>query len=323
MSYPVGLLLGGHVKKIFKALLQLCTLALLCFGLVKGYEFYKENKANRQLAKKATVTKEKPFVVIIPSYNNSLYCEKNLHSVLTQNYKNFRIIYIDDASKDDTLTKVTEFIADSPLKDKVRLVHNQVNQGSLSNLYSAIHSCDDEEIVVTVDGDDFLAHENVLSKLNKIYSLSPTWVTYGNFLDYPSYKQKPVSCKPFPKSVIFNNSFRKHEWVSSHLKTFYAGLFKQIRKEDLCYKGSFMPMGGDLALMMPMLEMSGKHTRFISEIMYLYNRSNPLSDHIINLPLQSECANYVRGLPKYKKLKALPFETMVSAQPVKLDQEPL
>lgn len=303
--------------KIFKTLLQLCTLAILAFGFMKGYEFYKENKAQRQLAKKAVVSKEKPFVIIIPSYNNSAFCEKNLYSVLTQNYSNFRIIYIDDASKDDTHDRVRQIIADSSYKDKVQLIHNEENRGSLANIYNAVHTCKDEEIVVIVDGDDFLAHENVLVKLNKVYTLSPIWMTYGNYLDYPSYKQKPVCCKPLPKSVVFNNSYRKHEWVSSHLRTFYAGLFKQIRKEDLCYKGSFLPMAGDLAIMMPMLEMSGKHTRFITDVMYLYNRSNPLNEHKVNLGLQSECATHVRSLPKYKRLKALPFEN-ASPLPVTL-----
>jgi hypothetical protein len=71
-------------------------------------------------------------------------------------------------------------------------------------------------------------------------------------------------------------------------------------------------MAGDVAIMMPMLEMSGKHTHFVTDIMYLYNRTNPLNDHKVNLSLQSECQTHVRGLPKYKRLKALPFETASS-----------
>src|SRR3989304_6153185 len=45
---------------------------------------------------------EKPIVVVIPSYNNKQWYQKNLDSVLTQNYHNFRIIFIDDASPDGT-----------------------------------------------------------------------------------------------------------------------------------------------------------------------------------------------------------------------------
>ncbi len=294
------------MKLILKRSLQLGTISLLCFGLFKGVEFYRVNKSQRHIARKSQSKEEKSFVILVPSYNNAVYCEKNLASIVSQNYQNFRIIYIDDASSDTTLEKVVSFVEKSPLASRIQILHNEHNKGALENVYHAVHSCRDEEIVVIVDGDDFLAHENVLSKLNKVYSSSATWLTYGNFLDYPGYQQKPLICKPFPKRVMFNNGFRSHPFVSSHLRTFYAGLFKLIRREDLSYKGGFFPMAGDVAIMIPMLEMSGKHTRFIKEVLYLYNRTNPISDHVKNLGLQSECANYVKNLPKYKRLKSLP-----------------
>lgn len=250
---------------------------------------------------------EKPFVIVIPSYNNSAYCEHNLMSVLTQNYNNYRVIYIDDCSKDDTYEKVKSMIERSPIRSRVTLIHNPQNQGALKNLYLAIQSCSDEEVVVTVDGDDFLAHANVLKKLNKVYADPQVWMTYGNYLDYPSYKQKPLICKPLPKSVIRNNSYRNHEWVTSHLRTFYAGLFKKIPKEDLMLEGQFLPMGWDLAFMFPMLEMSGEHCKFIEDILYLYNRSNPINDHKINLALQSACANHVRSKRAYTALTTPPY----------------
>ena len=36
---------------------------------------------------------EKPFVIVVPSYNNEKYCEQNLLSILGQEYQNFRVIY--------------------------------------------------------------------------------------------------------------------------------------------------------------------------------------------------------------------------------------
>jgi glycosyltransferase involved in cell wall biosynthesis len=285
------------MKKIFTFISLLGVLA----GLILVFRGEKEPK-HRKIASLV----EKPFVIIIPSYNNSAYCEHNLLSVLSQNYKNFRVIYIDDASKDDTYEKVSKIVANSPLKDRVTLIHNATNQGALKNLYDAIHSCQSNEIVATVDGDDFLAHADVLKKLNSIYADNNVWMTYGNFLDYPSYKQKPTICKPFPKNVIRNNSFRRHEWVSSHLRTFYAGLFKKIAPKHFIYEGKFLPMGWDLAFMLPMLEMSGRHFRFVDEVLYLYNRTNPINDHKLDLALQASCANYIRSLPPYQNLETLP-----------------
>ena len=105
--------------------------------------------------------------------------------------------------------------------------------------------------------------------------------------------------------MIQNKSFRKQPWSASHLRTFYAALFKKIKLEDLLYEGEFFPMASDLAMMFPMLEMSGNHAHFIKEVLYLYNRSNPLNDHKVDLKLQNACALYARKLPPYKRLKEL------------------
>jgi len=288
-----------------KKLFILGTLFLALAGIVGPILLLKPTK---KTAKAPEPTGEKPFVVIIPSYNNAAFCEHNLLSVLGQNYQNFRIVYIDDASKDATYETVRAIIERSPLKDRITLIHNETNQGALKNLYTAIHACQDHEIVVTVDGDDFLAHSNVLKRLNKAYADQDVWMTYGNFLDYPNYKQKPLICKPIPKSVVKNRSYRKSEWVSSHLRTFYAGLFKKIALEDFLFEGKFLPMGWDLAFMIPMLEMSGPHCRFLDEVLYLYNRTNPINDHKVNLALQAACAEHVRNLPPYEALDLPPHE---------------
>jgi len=281
------------------------SLLLLLIGVSAPFLFNRSERKERQKSTPFPLV-EKPFVIVIPSYNNSAYCEQNLMSVLNQNYKNFRVIYIDDSSKDDTYEKVKTIVDRSSIRERVTLIRNVQNQGALKNLYFAIHTCRDEEIVATVDGDDFLAHADVLKKLNKVYSDPQAWMTYGNYLDYPSYKQKPQICKPFPKTVVRNNSFRHHEWVSSHLRTFYAGLFKKIPIDDLMFEGRFLPMGWDLAFMLPMLEMSGKHCRFVEDVLYLYNRSNPINDHKINLALQSACANHIRSKHSYARLKTPP-----------------
>jgi glycosyltransferase involved in cell wall biosynthesis len=269
-----------------------------------GALFFALPKKEKHRKEKAPLV-QKPFVIVIPSYNNSAFCERNLLSVLTQRYNNFRVLYIDDCSTDDTWAKAQEVISRLDKEGRVTLSRNQKNLGSLGNYTLAIHSCKDEEIVVAVDGDDFLAHEWVLEKLNRLYANPEIWMTYGNFLDYPTYRQEPVTCQKLSTRVISNQSYRKEAWVTTHLRTFYAALFKRIQREDLLYKGNFYPMAGDLAFVFPLLEMAGDHVRFVPDILYLYNRGNPLSDHKINFALQNECADQIRSKPPYTPLKTL------------------
>ncbi len=301
-----------------RLILILLTLLIVAFVAYSAYQreaLKKEFKKRRPLK---SVQVEKPMVVLVPSYNNSLYCIRNLRSIFDQRYSNFRVIYIDDASKDDTYEKVCAFLQTARKDIDVQLIRNEKNRGALSNIYNAVQTCKDEEIVLTVDGDDHLAHERVLETLNRIYAHTDVWMTYGNFLNYPTFTQTPVSCKQIPLSVVLNNGFRHSAWVSSHLRTFYAALFKKIRLQDFLYEGAFFPMAWDLAFMIPMLEMSGKHAQFIKEVLYLYNRENPISDHVKNLALQSACHGHVVNLPRYQPLHSLNFSNVENKESVDL-----
>ncbi|NGX47206.1 MAG: Poly-beta-1,6-N-acetyl-D-glucosamine synthase [Chlamydiae bacterium] len=255
------------------------------------------------------VTEQKPFVIVIPSYNNSKYIEKNLRSVFSQDYENFRVIYINDNSRDDTLEKAKTLLTQLDKKGCATLIHNPVNAGALANIYNAVHSCHDHEIIILLDGDDYLAHENVLKILNQTYADPGVWMSYGNYLDYPSLKQEPCICKKLPDKVIENRTFRSSTWVTSHLRSFYASLFKEIEIADLFYRGRFYSMGWDLAIMLPLLEMSAPRIAFIEETLYLYNRENPISDHKINIDFQRQCHEHIYAKPHYPSLRHLPSHT--------------
>ncbi len=289
------------MKKTLLFLSKTSIVLLIAFGIYTSYSLYKENKLQRKHTKTLIIdSSQKSFVILISAYNNSKYCEKSLFSAITQRYQNFRVLYVDDASTDDSFAKISRMASLSDQSDKISLVRNSKNKGSLDSLYNAIQTCQDYEIIVPVDGNDFLAHENVLTKLNKVYTKPSTWMTYGNFLDYPSYRQLPIKCKQIPKTIVFNNSFRSHEIMDVYLKTFYAALFKKIRKEDLLYKGRFLSSDNSLAYFLPLLELAGKHAFFINEVLYLHTKSHP--------SLSPECISFIKKLPKYKRLTLLSME---------------
>ena len=243
------------------------------------------------------------FVVLICSYNNAQYVEANILSVVKQQYSNFRVIYVDDASTDNTYQILENVLQRTNKAHLVKVIRNEQNQGSpLPNHYNTIHNeIADEEIVVLLDGDDCLANKYVLKKLSKIYqSKQETWLTYGQFQGMQS-KQIGWCCK-YPQDIIDRNAFREFVHMPSHLKTFYAWLFKKIHKEDLMYEGEFYRMSGDLAIMLPMIEMARNHHRFIAQVLYLYNESNTISDHRKNFEQQMDLARYIRSLPPYTPL---------------------
>ncbi|MFS8564222.1 MAG: glycosyltransferase family 2 protein [Rhabdochlamydiaceae bacterium] len=277
-------------------------LVILAVGLGWGLFGQKIKRSFTKVEKSFLVTEQKPFVIITPSFNNSKWCEKNLMSVFDQTYDNYRLIYIDDCSTDGTADKVQEIVARFGKADKVQLIRNKVNKGAMANFYHAIHSCSNEEIVVCLDGDDWLAHDRVLERLNTFYANPDVWLAYGGYREYPSYNKGCYS-KKLPNHVINHNKFREHEWSTSHIRTFYAGLFKQIKLQDFFKDGKFLATACDVAMMMPMLEMAREKIFYIKkDIFYIYNHSNPLNDDAMRWKEQVSVQEYIRALPKYNRI---------------------
>ncbi len=250
---------------------------------------------------RAPVQDEKPIVIIIPSYNNSRWCTYNLASVFVQKYHNYRVIYIDDCSSDGTYQQVMDFVKKFEQQDRVKVINNAERRGALANLYYAIHSCDDWEIIVTLDGDDWFKHDCVLQRINCAYDDATTWMTYGQFENYPSGKYG--QCAEIPAEVVQNRSYRAYDqWVTTHLRTFYSWLFKLVNVGDLKVEGKFFPVTWDMAFIFPMLEMATGHFKFIPEVLYVYNQANPLNDFRVNLRKQLLCEQFIRRKRSYQKL---------------------
>ncbi|GMU19031.1 MAG: hypothetical protein AMXMBFR12_02230 [Candidatus Babeliales bacterium] len=252
----------------------------------------------------ATIDSLKKIIIITASYNNQMWVSNYFESLKKQTYQNWVVIYIDDCSTDQTFSSIQEYIKEAQLDSKFILIHNEERMGHLFNQYHAIHACDPNNLILILDGDDWLAHEHVLEEINKIYQDENIWLTYGQFWYFQ--KSKKGFCKAIPFEVIENNGIRDISWRTSHPRTFYAGLFQQIKIEDLWYEGNFFPKCADVATMFPMIEMAGPHIKFIPEVLYIYNDDNPLSYHH-DPTHQRAIEAYLRTLPRYQKLESKPW----------------
>jgi len=239
-----------------------------------------------------------PFVIVIVGKNNGAWVSKTLSSVFSQNYTPYRLIYIDDASDDGSFDLAKDLI--NANLSGATLVKNGETLGTLANLVRAIQSCQDEEIVVVLNGEDCLAHEWVLSRLNAYYANPDLWMTYGQSVSFPTFE--PGSSRPFLVQDLKEGGFRSHPFVSSHLKTFYAALFNRINETDLIYQGQFLMAASDAAYMIPMLEMAKEHFQFIPEVLYISNQEALFrEDREGNL----RCEKFVRSLQPYPALVSL------------------
>ncbi len=247
-----------------------------------------------------------PLVVLICSYNNAEWVAQNLDSVFMQEYDNFRILYIDDCSQDGTPCLVQAYKEMYDKEDKITLIENTVRCRKMKNMYNAVHSCKDDEIIVQLDGDDWFCDKELLSRINHVYKTTDVWLTYGSYIDVPG--NILGYAKPTSPEIITNNSYRKEAWLYMPTRTFYAWLFKKIRLQDFIaeqvkdHQGLFFPSADDPAFMFPMLEMAGDHFAFVEHISYVANRDNPLIGRTAEPSLQGACACDIRWRTPYQRL---------------------
>ncbi len=279
--------------RVLIAIVAICTAML-------AIPFMRESSKLRTDA--PIIDGERYIVVIIPSYKNSAWVEKNLGTLFAQNYSNYHVIYIDDCSPDDTFERAQRYVQATGQSERVTLIHNTERRGALANLYDAIHSCPDRAIVITYDGDDWMpeASRDVLQTINAAYADPNVWLTYGQFETFPG-KHLGI-CHPMPEHIVRTASYRKEHWFTSHMRTFYAGFFKKIKKEDLMMDGAFYSVAWDQAFMFPMLEMAAGRIKFIDTITYVYNQANPLNDFRQHLRKQLEYERLIRRKQPYQAL---------------------
>ena len=157
--------------------------------------------------------------IVTTCYNCEEFIEECIRSVLLQEYDEWEMYIFDDASTDNSIQVAENTIDGDP---RIKIIKNSRNMGAVYNkTFSFVKNCspDDEDIIVMLDGDDWLASQNVFSKLNDIYNKEQCLMTYGSYVEYPS-KLRGKFAKKIPDHIVKDNSYRQQEWMSSHLRTF-------------------------------------------------------------------------------------------------------
>jgi glycosyltransferase involved in cell wall biosynthesis len=250
---------------------------------------------------------EQPFCIVVPSYNNvaeNRYI-KNLNSILQQNYSNYHIIFIDDASEDGTSTKVSQFAQEHQISsDKLKILENKDRSMAMYNIYQSAHRyCKSYEILMIVDGDDYLLGRQVLKLYNALFQSKNNWLIYTNFLTLAGTVGYSRSYKP---SIIQDNLFRRSPFLISHLRAFYTKLLTMIPSEDLKDgRGNWFRAANDVAIMLPILEMARHKFSYVPELCSFYNSNTGLNNHSSKRGEQKENEAKVKSKPPYISLTEL------------------
>lgn len=165
--------------------------------------------------------------IIITNHNYSKYVHRCIRSCLFQNFspESYEVIFIDDASKDDSVNEAKKFINFNNL----RLITNKKNLGvaKSSNIGFKIAK---GKFVVRVDADDYV-NKDFIRILYQSLSMNPEYLGVAcdyylvsekeQKLDHVSSQTQPVSC-----GIMYNK-------IALSKYNFYNPKFRHREEEEL------------------------------------------------------------------------------------------
>lgn len=173
--------------------------------------------------------------IVVTSYNYQEYLKDTINSVISQTFKDWEMIVIDDASTDCSLEIIKEFVNND---NRIKLIENKENLGLKKSMQKGVEAASGEWIAFLESDDmwreDYLEHKAAIIKEypdlglifndvelfgdeRKIKLLKPTFERNRKFLN----KQK------FPKNMF------KDLNIQNRVVTFSSVMIKKTVLQDI------------------------------------------------------------------------------------------
>lgn len=257
------------------------------------------------------------FSIIMPVYNVEKYIEKAIKSILSQTYKNFELLIINDGTKDKSM----EIISKYKKKDDRIKIYNKEN-GGLSSARNYGLKYATGQYICFIDSDDYV-EDTLLEELNEEISIKKyDMLIYGYNIDtVNSNEQKVDSKKITEKSHVFStndnknlnfknisiigyawNKCYKNELIKNNSLKFEEGT---SYIEDIIFNNSFFKISKDIKVMdtslyhyiqrnretlgrksyNDMLELDLRYSKLLKEILLSLNNTEDQTEKIVEQAL--------------------------------------
>jgi hypothetical protein len=219
-----------------------------------------------------------PYVFVVSFRNQKEKILRCLESISSQIYdKPFSIVVTDDCSNDGSSEIVLEFL------NKTKLPHafvlNKERKHASRNLWNAVNLLvgSNKSVIIEVDGDDYLYGNNVLPILSKAYSEGAI-KTLGSFITIPENKEMEERAHG---SQSYYNAWDQGTCSSwCPLRTYKKSLFNKVELMHFLDRenNTWLEKCHDSSVNSRMIQIAGTKTRFIEDILYVYDLSGEYHD---------------------------------------------
>lgn len=231
-----------------KAIQFLCILAAVLLGVQLGLKPQKKQIATieKDFDSELSLKERKTFALVVYAYNQSDWVERSLRSIFEQEYDYYRIVFIDDGSKDGTFELAEKFVQENNQLARTIFIRNEEKLGAAQCFHQAIGNLLDQEIAIPLFAKDWFAHSGVLTRMNLAFQNPDVWTASSQGLAFPSYER-----------------------VSDGIQSFYAALFKQIPLKTL--KESESRRKDSKFYPFPMEDLAKGRTKHVDDVLFFRN----------------------------------------------------
>ncbi len=139
--------------------------------------------------KKQPMSPKLKFSICIPTYNGAKVIGETLRSILSQSFKNYEIIIVDDKSKDETERVVKNF-----KERRIKFFKNQVNLGYSRNLEECRKKATGD-IIYLMGQDDILGKDALLNTYRAFMMSEDIGAVTRPYFWFDKEIKKPVRAK--------------------------------------------------------------------------------------------------------------------------------
>ncbi|MBW3241258.1 glycosyltransferase [Epibacterium sp. DP7N7-1] len=219
----------------------------------------------------STLSDNSSCLIFMPARNCEMFAAEAIRSVSRQTMDDVFILYVDDASEDQTGDIAQHYLKEL-FPGRHAYIRNDTRIGKSHNIWKHLRPrADEAEFIGILDADDQLADMTILDKLAQRYGAGKDVVWTNYFMDN-GHRGMNAALDP-------ELSPRKQRWSTSHFFSFRAALLKNI--PESYYKdqeGNWFQGACDVALALPILDQT-RNYEFIPTPAYRYTSSNHLSLH--------------------------------------------
>ena len=241
------------------------------------------------------------FKIVVPGWKAESYVKKCIDSINSQSYTNWECqIYLDESDTD------TYEIAKQYESDKLHVHVNDGRFGPVHNCRKAVEllSPSEDDVIFILDADDWFPDKKVLELVKKYYDENEELLmTYGSWEAWPIDGVSGNNSVAYTQSE-FDDGVRNSPFHIAAPRTMKHNLWTKVDDKDLQDDdGNYYMYGADVLLYTPMLEMAGsRYSKFIKEVIYIYNRETPFNDDKIHTDKQADVASKITDMESYRSL---------------------